>query len=105
MAVAWTSQSLVEMLVVGVRSVFNIFGIRTGAIIQNIFTIAKASALFGLVLLGIFIGRNAQAIAANVHGNFWRNAGLGAQHAVQVGVGGPTVMVGTLTILAVAAVW
>ena len=32
------------------------------------------------------------------------NASLGAQHAVQVGVGGPTVLVGTLTILAVAQV-
>ena len=30
-------------------------------------------------------------IAANFQGNFWHNAGLGAQHAVQVGVGGPTV--------------
>jgi APA family basic amino acid/polyamine antiporter len=58
----------------------------------------------GLVLLGLFLGRNAQALAANFHGNFWRNASLGAQHAVQVGVGGPTVLVGTLTILAVAQV-
>src|SRR5690349_22183762 len=41
---------------------------------------------------------------ANFHGNFWHNAGLGAQHAVQVGVGGPIVLVGTLTILAVAQV-
>src|SRR5207248_251939 len=104
MDVGWNTQNLVAIIVVVVLSVINIFGIRTGAIIQNIFTIAKASALFGLVLLGIFIGRNAQAIAANFHGNFWRNAGLGAQHAVQVGVGGPTVLVGTLTILAVAQV-
>ena len=104
MDVGWNTQNLVAIIVVIVLSVINIFGIRTGAIIQNIFTIAKASALFGLVLLGIFIGRNAQAIAANFHGNFWRNAGLGAQHAVQVGVGGPTVLVGTLTILAVAQV-
>jgi len=43
------------------------------------------------------------AVAANF-GNFWHNASLGAQHAVQVGVGGPIVMVGTLTILAVAQV-
>jgi len=43
------------------------------------------------------------ALAANF-ADFWRNAGLSAQHAVQVGVGGPIVMVGTLTILAVAQV-
>src|SRR5207344_505346 len=61
-------------------------------------------ALLGLALLGLFVGRNAQALAANFQGNFWHNASLGAQHAVQVGVGGPTVLVGTLTILAVAQV-
>ena len=60
--------------------------------------------MLGLVVLGLLIGRNAQAIAANFQGNFWHNAGLGAQHAVQVGVGGPMVLVGTLTILAVAQV-
>ena len=52
----------------------------------------------------MFVGRNAQALAANFSGHFWQNAGLGAQHAVQVGIGGPTVLVGTLTILAVAQV-
>jgi basic amino acid/polyamine antiporter, APA family len=50
------------------------------------------------------VGRNAQAIAANFHDNFWHHAGLGAEHAVQVGVGGPMILVGTLTILAVAQV-
>ena len=104
MDVGLNTQNLVAIIVVVLLSVINIFGIKTGAFIQNIFTFAKASALFGLVLLGLFIGRNAQALAANFHGNFWHNAGLGAQHAVQVGVGGPMVMVGTLTILAVAQV-
>jgi basic amino acid/polyamine antiporter, APA family len=55
-----------------------------------------------LALLGVAWGRNATAIAANFNGHFWHNAALSAQHAVQVGVGGPTVLVGTLTILAVA---
>jgi APA family basic amino acid/polyamine antiporter len=104
MDVGLNTQNLVAILVVVLLSVINIFGIKTGALIQNVFTIAKASALFGLVLLGIAIGRNAQALAANFGANFWKNAGLGAQHAVQVGIGGPTVLVGTLTILAVAQV-
>jgi basic amino acid/polyamine antiporter, APA family len=103
MDVGLNTQNLVAIVVVVALSIINIFGIKTGALIQNVFTIAKASALFGLVLLGIFVGRNAQAVAANF-GDFWHNAGLGAQHAVQVGVGGPMVMVGTLTILAVAQV-
>jgi APA family basic amino acid/polyamine antiporter len=102
MDVGLSTQNLVAILVVVLLSVVNIFGLKTGAIIQNIFTVAKVSALAGLVLFGLFIGRNAQALAANFSGHFWQNAGLGAQHAVQVGVGGPMVLVGTLTILAVA---
>jgi APA family basic amino acid/polyamine antiporter len=104
MDVGINTQNLAAILLVIFLSVVNIFGLKTGAIIQNIFTVAKVSALLGMALFGIALGRNATALAANFHGNFWRNAGLGAQHAVQVGVGGPIVMVGTLTILAVAQV-
>jgi APA family basic amino acid/polyamine antiporter len=98
-----STQNLVAILVVAALSVINIFGLKTGALIQNVFTFAKVSALMGLVLLGLVVGRNAQALAANFQGHFWHNARLSAQHAVQVGVG-PTVLVGTLTILAVAQV-
>jgi APA family basic amino acid/polyamine antiporter len=104
MDVGLNTQNLMAILVVVALSVINIFGVKTGALIQNVFTFAKVSALLGLALLGLFIGRNAQALAANFNGHFWHNAGLGAQHAVQVGAGGATVMVGTLTILAVAQV-
>ena len=97
------TQNLVAILLVIALSVVNIFGLKTGALIQNVFTAAKVSALLGLALFGLALGRNAQALAVNF-GAFWRNAGLGAQHAVQVGVGGPVVLVGTLTILAVAQV-
>ena len=54
--------------------------------------------------MGFSSGATPQALLANFGANFWHNAGLGAQHAVQVGVGGPIVLVGTLTILAVAQV-
>ena len=104
MDVGLNTQNLVAVLVVIFLSVLNIFGVRLGAAVQNIFTFAKTAALLGLVLLGMFIGRNAQAIAANFGANFWRNAGLSAMHPVQVGVGGPIALVGTITILAVAQV-
>ena len=104
MDVGISTQNLAAILMVIALSVINIFGVKTGALIQNVFTAAKVTALLGLVFLGLFVGRNAQALLANFHGNFWHNAGLGTQHAVQVGVGGPLVMVGTLTILAVAQV-
>jgi APA family basic amino acid/polyamine antiporter len=104
MDVGINTQNLVAILLVVFLSVVNIFGLKTGALIQNVFTAAKVSALLGLAFLGVALGRNPQALAANFSGHFWRNAGLSAQHAVQVGVGGPVVMVGTLTILAVAQV-
>ena len=84
-------------------TLINVFGIKTGAAVQNIFTFAKTAALLGLVLLGLALGRNAEAIAQNF-GHFWQNASFSTLHAVQVGVGGPLAFVGFFTILAVAQV-
>jgi len=99
MDVGLNTQNLVAILMIILLSVINIFGVKTGAMIQNVFTIAKTSALFGLVLLGVFIGRNAHAIAANFGRNFWVNSGFGVQHEIASGV-----FVSTLTVLAVAQV-
>jgi len=99
MEVGLNTQNAAAILVVVALSIINIFGVRTGALIQNVFTVSKVSALGALVILGLFVGRNAQALAANFHGNFWRNAALGAQHDIGGGV-----LVGTLTVLAVAQV-
>ena len=104
MDVGLNTQNLMAVLVVIFLSVLNIFGLRTGAAVQNVFTFAKTAALLGLVLLGLAIGRNAEAIAANFGSNFWQNAGFGTLHSVQVGVGGPIALVGTITIIAVAQV-
>jgi APA family basic amino acid/polyamine antiporter len=49
----------------------NTRGLRYGKLIQNVFTVAKIGALAGLILLGIFVGRNAAALYANFS-NFWR---------------------------------
>jgi APA family basic amino acid/polyamine antiporter len=99
MDVGLNTQNLVAIIVVVILSVINIFGIKTGALIQNVFTAAKVSALLGLVIFGILLGRNAQAIAANFGANFWKNAGLGTLHDAGGGV-----LVSTLTVLAVAQV-
>ncbi len=99
MDVGLNTQNLVAILVVVALSIINIFGVKTGALIQNVFTTAKVSALLGLVLFGIFLGRNAQAVAANFGANFWRNSGLGTLHDVGAGV-----FVSTLTVLAIAQV-
>ena len=102
MDVGLNTQNLAAIVIVILLSVVNIFGVRTGAMVQNIFTVAKTAALLGLVLLGLLVGRNAQAIAANFGAEFWRNAGWHSLHPVEVGVGGPIALVGMLTILAVA---
>jgi basic amino acid/polyamine antiporter, APA family len=102
MDVGLNTQNLAAILVVIALSIINIFGVKTGALIQNIFTTAKVSALLGLVIFGVFLGRNAQAIAANFGANFWNNAGLGAMH--DVGGMGAGVLVSTLTVLAIAQV-
>jgi APA family basic amino acid/polyamine antiporter len=104
MDVGINTQNLIAIVLVIFLSIVNTFGLKAGALIQNVFTAAKVSGLLGLALIGLALGRNATALAANFNGHFWHNAALSAQHAVQVGVGGPIVMVGTLTILAVAQV-
>jgi APA family basic amino acid/polyamine antiporter len=98
MNVGLNTQNLVGIIIILLLTAVNVFGIKTGAVIQNVFTISKVSALLGLVLVGIFIGRQPEAIAANF-GNFWHNAGLGTLHQIQ-----PGVWVGTLTVLCVAQV-
>jgi basic amino acid/polyamine antiporter, APA family len=103
MDVGLNTQNLAGIVVVIVLTIVNVFGVKTGAMVQNIFTIAKTSALLGLVVLGFAIGRNPDAVAANF-GNFWRNASFSAQHGVEVGIGGPVALVGLFTILAVAQV-
>jgi len=56
MEVGVSTQNLVAVLVIIFLSVVNIFGVKLGAAIQNVFTVAKTAALLGLVLLAIFFG-------------------------------------------------
>lgn len=58
-------QRLIAMGVVVVLTGVNILGVREAKWVQNLFTFAKIAALLGLIVLGIFIGRNAAALTAN----------------------------------------
>jgi basic amino acid/polyamine antiporter, APA family len=49
---------------------FSTRGIRGGKILQDVFTFAKVAALAGVILVGIFFGRNPDAIAMN-WSSFW----------------------------------
>jgi APA family basic amino acid/polyamine antiporter len=104
MEIGVNTANLAGIAVVIFLAVVNIFGVRLGALIQNIFTSAKALSLAALILLAFTVGRNATAWQANFGAEFWKNAGWGALHPVQVGIGGPTVLVNLLVIVAVVQV-
>ena len=87
MDVGLNTQNLCGIVIVVFLTVLNIFGLKLGAAVQNLFTIAKVSALAGLVIAGLFVARNAQAIAANF-GNFWR---LDSPHSATGTAAGPFV--------------
>lgn len=74
--VGLSPQRLLAIVSVIVLTWINVRGVRTGARIQTTLTIVKALSLAALVVLGLLIGRNAVAIAANFGANFWPAGGL-----------------------------
>jgi APA family basic amino acid/polyamine antiporter len=64
-AVSLSIQQLVAILLIVFLTWLNTRGIRLGKLIQNTFTSAKTLSLAALIVLGILVGRNAGAIAAN----------------------------------------
>lgn len=107
MDIGVNTANLTGILIVFLLAILNMFGLRLGAMIQNIFTSAKALSLAALILVTLTIGRNATAMAANFGSGwseFWRNAGFNDLHPVQVGIGGPIVAVNLFVVLAVVQV-
>ena len=97
MHVGLNTQNLVAIIIIVALTGVNVFGIKTGAAIQNVFTFAKTAALLGLVVAGTLLFRNPAAVAANFT-NFWR---MGAGHA-DLGIASPFLLV--ITLLAVVQV-
>ena len=58
-------QRLVALVSIWVLTWINLRGVREGKMVQTTLTVVKTAALALLILLGITIGRNAEAIAAN----------------------------------------
>ncbi len=107
MEIGVNTANLTGIAIVVFLTIVNVFGVKLGALIQNIFTSAKALSLAALVLLACTVGVNATAWKANFGSGlsqFWRHAGWSSLHPVQVGVGGPITWVNLLVILAVAQV-
>jgi len=84
-----STQQTLAIAVLVLLSWVNIRGVRTGAAVQNVFTVAKTGALAALVVLGIFAEGAPGAAQANF-GDFWRGAswGFGAVRLVGVAMVG-----------------
>lgn len=64
-------QRLVALASIVILTWINLRGVREGKLVQTTLTVVKTGALLLLVVLGLFVGRNATAIAANfAGGNF-----------------------------------
>ena len=96
------TQNLVAILSVALTTWINIRGVKLGAMVQDILTFAKVAALLGLVGLGLTIGSNPEAIAANFGPNFWRNASWDSVHRIASGLTGSQVLISSLAVLFVA---
>ncbi len=106
MDIGLNTANLAAIMVIALLTLLNTFGVKLGAGVQNVFTSAKVLALLAVVLVGL-IARNAAALAANFGPgweNFWAGSGWHTLHPVQVGVGGPTALVGMVTVVAVVQV-
>src|SRR5437660_11020124 len=76
-AVSLSTQQLVAILVIVFLTIVNTRGLRLGKLIQNVFTSAKTLSLLALIALGLFIGRNADAISTNFT-HLWTPIGVSA---------------------------
>ena len=73
-AVSLSTAQLVGVVLIALLTWTNTRGLEYGKFIQNVFTTAKTGALAALVLIGVFLGWNADAVAANF-GDLWTPRG------------------------------
>ncbi|MGH9140391.1 MAG: APC family permease [Vicinamibacterales bacterium] len=73
-ALSLSTTQLVGIVMISLLTWTNTRGLEYGKIIQNVFTTAKTGALLGLILVGVLLGWNHTAVAANF-GNAWAARG------------------------------
>lgn len=81
-AVSLSTVQVVAILVIVLLSWTNIRGLQYGKVVQNLFTTAKTGALLALILVGLLLGWNHQAVQSNFH-HFWTVRG---NHAFAAGL-------------------
>lgn len=81
-----TPQRLVALVSIWILAWINLRGVREGKVVQTILTAAKALGLVMLVVLGIVVGRNADAITANfTNGAFFGTVDVGGAFVLAFG--------------------
>jgi APA family basic amino acid/polyamine antiporter len=81
-----TPQRLVAVLSVWLLTAVNLRGVREGKAVQTTLTLAKTGALALIVVLGLLVGRNATAVAANFQGaNFVNGVDFTGAFAIAFG--------------------
>src|SRR5437764_4422377 len=73
-AISLSTAQLLAIAMIATLTVTNMFGLKTGKLIQNSFTFTKTAALIGLIILGLAIGWNhASAAYTSSWWNSWAN--------------------------------
>jgi APA family basic amino acid/polyamine antiporter len=85
--VGLNTQNGVAILVLAFLTIVNIFGVKNGAIIQIVMTVAKVAALIGLIIAAVMWGFNPTAWDANFS-NFWNNFNFDTQFSIGDSVAG-----------------
>ena len=74
-AVSLSCQQFAAILMVVLLTLINARGLQIAKLIQNVFTSAKILSLLALILIGLLIGHNAEAVRANF-GDLWTPRGV-----------------------------
>ncbi len=74
-ALSLSTAQVLAIAIITLLTITNTRGLRYGKAIQNIFTVAKTTALVALIAAGIVLGRNHAAIQENF-GNLWHPRGF-----------------------------
>src|SRR5437899_1023682 len=73
-AVSLSTAQLIGIVMIALLTFMNTRGLKMGKLIQNVFTITKTGSLIALIVLGVLVGWNADAVHVNF-GNFWHVGG------------------------------
>jgi len=73
-AISLSTAQLVGVLMIILLTFMNTRGLKLGKFVQNVFTITKTGSLIALILVGVFLGWNANAVHLNF-GSLWHVGG------------------------------